>query len=211
MHPVNCRKRKVGGANCQRTCVDDGGLCQSGDGCCGQGCTPANDGDCGPRCGDNDGQCPPGCTNDPDCKSPDGASCTGANDCRSGVCGSFFEDKDRDGFGAGAQKRVCGAGLPPGYATRGGDCCDTSDFVFPGQTSTSTFAAQYCNSADVNCDGVETMFSESAWDETNDCSTGVTPIGWRGGVPQTCRQRGNLVYCRNRMEVVEQNVYPGCY
>ena len=72
------------------------------------------------------------------CVRKDGQSCTRNADCQSRVCSSWFVDADGDGFGASSVPPVktCGTTPPSGakFATKGGDCCDSSADAFPGQT-----------------------------------------------------------------------------
>jgi len=181
-----CTKRRLNGTGCGRSCVDDGRVCVA------------------------DGTCCSGCTGDPDCGSPDGMTCNAASDCTSGVCGSFYEDKDRDGYG-GALKRVCGSSPPAGHVTRGGDCCDIGSHMYPGSPLTSYYSTIFCNSGDINCDGVETMITpQPAWNPNNTCANGATSVGWITTPPTNCRQEGVWAYCRNNMMVTEMG-YPGCY
>ncbi|HMV69280.1 MAG TPA: MopE-related protein, partial [Myxococcota bacterium] len=56
-----------------------------------------------------------------------------------------YADGDLDGYGAGVTTRACSQ--PAGYAGLGGDCNDNNAAVRPG-------AAELCNSADDDCDGV---------------------------------------------------------
>jgi len=65
-------------------------------------------------------------------------------------CGMAYRDADGDGYGAGSQVYTCSAS---GYVTRGGDCCDTDPFAFPGQTEYIDVPNQ-CGSFDYSCDGV---------------------------------------------------------
>jgi hypothetical protein len=70
----------------------------------------------------------------------------------------FYKDGDGDGYGqTGATQLACTK--PQGYADKGGDCLDSNNRVFPGQTQ--YFAVGYTNASgatsyDYDCDGVET-------------------------------------------------------
>lgn len=70
----NCTEARLEGAGCTAVCtIDPVSVCESGDGCCGTGCTGADDADCAIVCGN--GVLEPGETCDPS------GSCPGASDC----------------------------------------------------------------------------------------------------------------------------------
>ncbi len=64
---------------------------------------------------------------DGSCIQPDGAECSVGADCLSGVCSTFYEDKDGDGFAAASSgvRQVCGTASPgEQWLTEDLDCCD---------------------------------------------------------------------------------------
>ena len=70
----SCTEARLEGAGCTAVCtVDPVSVCESGDGCCGTGCTAADDSDCAAVCGNS--VLEPGETCDPS------GSCPGASDC----------------------------------------------------------------------------------------------------------------------------------
>ncbi|MCB9693320.1 MAG: hypothetical protein H6736_16025 [Alphaproteobacteria bacterium] len=72
------------------------------------------------------------------------------NDCVGGVDDdpaqqtAAWMDADGDTYGTGIQSRFCT--VPPGYATRDGDCSDSDPAINPGAT-------ELCNTVDDDCDG----------------------------------------------------------
>lgn len=69
-------------------------------------------------------------------------NCAGGID--EGVQTTFYVDSDGDTYGTSVTMLACA--LPPGYATRSGDCNDMSASVYPGRMET-------CNGVDDNCAG----------------------------------------------------------
>jgi hypothetical protein len=107
--------------------------------------------------------CAPGATPaQPLCLLNDGQPCAAPSDCLSGQCSTFYADRDGDRYGNSSSPiSICGpADAPPsGYATAGGDCCDSDGRAHPGQTSSFPTPDQ-CGSWDYNCDGyVEEQFT----------------------------------------------------
>ena len=88
-----------------------------------------------------------------------------------------YTDADGDNYGTGSSQQICsGASLPSGYASQGGDCCDTDANAKPGQTSyfTSTNA---CGSWDYDCDSSISKSSASC------------------GYAASCSPTGSVSYC----------------
>jgi len=141
---------------------DPDGQCPSGKKHCGDLCFALDDPSfgCGPTCR-------PGCPTSSNARAVcrDGVCslvcATGFQECSPGVCsapGTFYEDRDKDGFGGPVTTRACSA--PPGYVSQGGDCHDGNADVFPGQSK--LFTAPYTVagggiSFDFDCDGKETV------------------------------------------------------
>jgi hypothetical protein len=123
-------------------------------------------------------------------KLGDGLSCSGNNQCSSGVCSGFFHDADGDGFGAGAATMFCGSTPPAGFVASGTDCCDSDPRAFPGQSNWFT-GLNACGSWDYNCSGAnEPQFSSDAGScqlsGTCNLSEGLScdaTTGWLGTVP----------------------------
>ncbi len=61
-------------------------------------------------------------------------------------CGPYLRDGDEDGYGPADDARCLCAPAWPYTALAAGDCNDSSDLIFPGQT-------EYCNATDDDCDG----------------------------------------------------------
>src|SRR2546430_746108 len=77
-------------------------------------------------------------------KIADGSGCSAANQCTSGVCGSYHRDADGDGYGVAAVTKLCGSAPPSGYVVNATDCCDADGSVHPGQTGWFTSASSAC-------------------------------------------------------------------
>ncbi|MBU0646407.1 putative metal-binding motif-containing protein, partial [Patescibacteria group bacterium] len=75
------------------------------------------------------------------------------NDCDDeideGVMGYFFPDNDGDGYGAQGSNGVTMCYPGEGWATRNGDCDDTSSFTYPGAPYEI-----WCDGVDYDCDGI---------------------------------------------------------
>ncbi|HEX5749299.1 MAG TPA: MopE-related protein [Archangium sp.] len=94
----------------------------------------------GGDCNDSNSSIKPGATEVCDGKDND---CDGNVD--EGVKTTFYRDADADTYGAtGTTTLACSK--PTGYATRGGDCNDSSSAYHPG-------AFEPCGGRDYNCDG----------------------------------------------------------
>ncbi len=92
----------------------------------------------------------------PACRLKTLQACKTNSDCASFLCQTFYVDHDGDGYGeTDTTLNLCevdGATPPVGYATQGGDCCDSDPRAFPGQTN--YFGAEdACVSWDYSCDG----------------------------------------------------------
>jgi hypothetical protein len=87
---------------------------------------------------------------------PDGHSCSGAAECSSTWCSTFYVDGDHDNHGAGSPVKLCGSLPPTGYASSSDDCCDSNANAFPGSTYTSSTNGTGCSAGggwDYNCSG----------------------------------------------------------
>jgi len=92
----------------------------------------------------------------PVCRLKSLQACNSNSDCASLLCQTFYVDHDGDGYGE-SNKTISfcedDSGTPPaGYVTQGGDCCDSDNNTFPGQTKYFS-TANLCGSFDYNCDG----------------------------------------------------------
>jgi hypothetical protein len=122
--------------------------------------------------------CAPGPTTEqPLCLLVDGQACAAAGDCVSGMCSTFYADRDGDRYGNPASAiSICGPpdAPPVGYAATAGDCCDADGRAHPNQSSSFT-TPDACGSWDYNCDGyVEKEFT------TGPCE------GYAGNAPADC-------------------------
>jgi hypothetical protein len=166
--PADTSGSSGNGAACQTYLQCASGNCTNGI-CCGAGQSGC-DGGClnlstdNVSCGMCGNICVSGketCTSG-SCKRNDGQPCTMSAQCVSGVCTLFFVDADGDHYGAGtASAGFCTITSPPlGYATLGGDCCDSNPAVNPGVAGFPQTAAPTCPGGtmvspwDYNCDGV---------------------------------------------------------
>jgi hypothetical protein len=135
-------------------------------------------------------------------KIANGGSCTGNNQCSSGVCGSYHRDADGDSYGASAVSRFCGSSPPSGYVVDGTDCCDADGDVHPNQGRYFPMAANAACGAsyyDYDCVGGPTP----RWAGAGSCTTvGACDVmnprtcsytaGWSGGQP-LCGNGGTYV------------------
>ncbi len=125
--PVDCGGYTCNGAACRTNCLFNSD-CLSTHFCRGSSCLP---------------------------KQADGTLCTQPEQCVGGRCSAFYVDADGDGFGTGALQNRCSSGLnPPGFAATPGDCCDTDNNAFPGQTSYFRTPTA-CRGYDYNCNSSE--------------------------------------------------------
>jgi hypothetical protein len=168
----SCTNQIANGGTCQSNNQCTSGNCSSST-CCAAGKTgceglcvslnndSANCGSCGRKCATGSS-----CTGS-SCYLDDGQACTTGTQCFSGICSTFYMDTDRDGYGLTSTTiSRCGTTVPTGYATQGGDCCDSDETAHPGQTNTYP-SANKCGSFDYNCDGNPTPKSNGP----TDCGT----------------------------------------
>jgi hypothetical protein len=75
------------------------------------------------------------------CLISDGQPCTGDAACAAGLCKTYYQDADGDGYDVGSAL-LCGTAPPVGWSatTQGTDCCDADSRVHPGQTAYFTTA-----------------------------------------------------------------------
>jgi hypothetical protein len=88
-------------------------------------------------------------------KKADGATCVNAFECTSGQCTDRYADSDGDSWGSTFLGRRCGA--PVAFeVSRGGDCCDSNNQAFPGQTAFFSIGTG-CGGLpfDYDCNGAE--------------------------------------------------------
>jgi len=125
-------------------------------------------------CVSGDGCCPAGCNADND------------SDC----CRILYPDADGDGYGnpGGA---ACLLGMPSGYVTNGGDCCDSDANANPGQSAYFVTARTGCGGFDYNCDGSESGYYGTSWTENN----GWDNCHWHVGVYPGCGGTGTADCC----------------
>jgi hypothetical protein len=115
----------------------------------------------------------------PVCRLKTLQACKSNSDCASLLCQTFYVDHDGDGYGETTKTisfcEVDGATPPAGYSAVGGDCCDSDNNTFPGQTKYFT-VANICGGWDYNCDGVieanTGLYKETL---TNSSTCGVIP------------------------------------
>jgi hypothetical protein len=93
-----------------------------------------------------------------ECLGSDGATCGLDAECASGVCGTFYQDMDGDGFGSSASPvRTCGTTAPSGqWVGNNLDCCDIDFSVNPNYSAGASSTSTACGDFDFDCDGVET-------------------------------------------------------
>ena len=151
--------------------LSNGGACQNSNQCTSGNCTNSlccNTGQtgCGSTCvslssnSSNCGTCGRACGAGSSCSGGscylgDGQPCSTGSQCLSGACTPFYVDSDGDTYGVGAATSLCGITPPSGYATRGGDCCDSNAAISPGATGWFTSAAT-CGTTtawDYDCSG----------------------------------------------------------
>ncbi len=120
-----------------------------GMGVCYTSCAPA--GGCPSACKANAYCTAAGCG--PDLNN--GQSCTSACQCATGVCGTFYQDRDGDTYGAGAAFQLCGSAPPPGYSASNTDCNDGDGAFNPGARE------GVGDEIDQNCDGREVCYLDA--------------------------------------------------
>ncbi len=99
------------------------------------------------------------------CGQPEHEACATDASCAYGACRTYFLDNDGDGYGTAPISRCDREPAPPpGYALRGGDCCDTDANVYPGEL-TFYWTPSACGTFDYNCDGTKEP-------ENHDCQNG---------------------------------------
>jgi len=133
----------------------------------------------------------------------DGASCTAADQCTSGVCSTFYQDADGDTYGnPNVVARVCGTSAPSGYVSNNQDCCDADLNAHPGQAGWFT-GANGCGNFDYDCSGASeqeyTSLGQQCSAATGVCSQGTfacpldARVGWLGGSVTGCGASANYV------------------
>jgi hypothetical protein len=166
-------------------------VCQNATSCWAN-CSNGGDADCVSTTYCAGGNCTP--------KQADGTSCTAADQCTSGVCGSYHRDADGDGQGVPAVTMFCGSTPPAGYVTNTTDCCDADANVKQGQTGWFTVPANVAcgsNFYDYDCvGGAVPEFTGSAACTTSGACTvsnpdtcDLTTVGWSGPQP-SCGNAG---------------------
>jgi len=148
--------------------VANGNPCQTSDQCASGNCSnltccAAGEAGCSGTCAvlsssnGNCGSCGHSCTLGTSCSGglcllPDGQNCSTDGQCASGTCGTFYQDGDHDGYGAGTPTRKCGTTPPTNYVTNSSDCCDGDDKAHPGSTYVSA-TANLCGNWNYDCVG----------------------------------------------------------
>jgi hypothetical protein len=126
----------------------------------------------------------------PYCRLKNLQACKADSDCSSLLCQTFYVDHDGDGYGDSNRtisfcEPTTEATPPAGYSAVGGDCCDSDNNTFPGQTKYFT-VANVCGGWDYNCDGVieanTGLYKETLSDSS---SCGVVPP--RSSAPLSCQ------------------------
>jgi hypothetical protein len=87
------------------------------------------------------------------CKPRDGQPCNSSQECASGVCRTYYPDRDGDGYGTATNSiaRCDAAARPPaGYSAVAGDCCDLDAQANPSVTAYFQLA-DACGSYDWDC------------------------------------------------------------
>ena len=92
---------------------------------------------------------------------------------------TFYEDRDRDGFGVEEHSYV-GTDRPEGFADFVGDCEDNDSDVFPGQGQWFLHASAAGN-YDYDCDGKETAQFSISGSCRGGC--GAANEGWLSQIP----------------------------
>jgi len=151
-------------------------------------------------------------------KITNGNSCSTANQCASGVCGSYHRDADGDTYGTAAVTKLCGATPPSGYVVDASDCCDADGNVHPTQTMyfpTAAMPACGANFFDYNCvSGAEPQFvGAGACTTSGVCSVSVGlsctyTAGWSGAAP-SCGNPGTYVNGCNQAAACTPCADPG--
>lgn len=100
-----------------------------------------------------------------------------------------YVDSDGDSYGTGAGTFSSGS-CPSGYASRGGDCCDSDNKSYPGASADWAwgYQANACGSYDRNCDGIVEKYTKYCYTVSNCTLSGGA--GTCGGYQQAC---ANLV------------------
>lgn len=118
-------------------------------------------------------------------------NCNGQVD--EGLGGTYYSDSDHDGYGTGEGSFSCE--VPPDSSTQGGDCDDTDDQAFPGNSESTAQCDdgidQDCNGTDLSCntsdqdgDGVSGS-SGDCNDNDNTIYPGATETPY-DGIDQDC-------------------------
>lgn len=105
--------------------------------------------------------------------------------------GSYYVDRDRDGFGAGEQLQLCEP-AGPGYSTVNGDCDDSDPRAFPGQTTPQPQIDG--GTTDFNCN-TETVLESTAARTcagSDGCAFGTSRDFWQTRAP-ACGEMGTWV------------------
>ncbi len=148
----------------------------------------------GADCNDNNGNISPNATET--CDGIDNNCSFGADEIGSVGCSTHYVDGDSDGFGAsGSNACTCGSDFPY-TATQGGDCYDSNDQAYPGQTNYFT-VHRGDGSFDYNCvSGTELLYPSTTIGDcdTGFCSCDPTP-GWEGSRPACGESEPWLLSC----------------
>jgi cysteine-rich repeat protein len=196
------------GPDCGNGEMDAGEECDDGNDVDGDGC----DNDCTWSC-ERNWECADDdfCTSDVcdvgshscthaaiDCSDTDDCTvdgCDPASGCTHERLPNWYRDGDDDGYGVFSD-RQCAATAPEGYVADSGDCCDSDEDAYPGQTAwfTETTACGTGYSGfDYDCSG----YSERRWTTMGSCAHSgggcVVTEGWTGSYAPYCGYGGTWI------------------
>jgi len=113
---------------------------------------------------------------------------------------TVYKDGDGDGYGTAATAKTACASSLSGYVDKKGDCADSDEDVYPGQTGFFTQPVSGTQSYDYDCDGTEEPEDATVADCAN-AGPACKGEGW-ASLPG-CGQSGTWVVCEKISSVCE--------